>query len=82
MVAAELHISRTQLGRIEKGQQPYNQEMLETLAELYGCSVADLLIRDPSDPDGIWSIWDRAKPSERRQITEVAKALVRTGTDG
>lgn len=82
MVAAELHISRTQLGRIEKGQQPYNQEMLETLAELYGCSVADLLIRDPSDPDGIWSIWDQAKPGERRQITEVAKALVRTGTDG
>lgn len=82
VVAEHLHISRTQLGRIEKGQQPYNQELLEALADLYDCSVADLLIRDPSDPEGMWSIWDQAKPGERRQIAEVAKTLIRTGTEG
>lgn len=81
-VAEHLHISRPQLGRIEKGQQPYNQELLETLAELYGCDVPDLLMRDPTEPDSIWSIWDHAKPGERRQIVEVARALVRTGTGG
>lgn len=82
MVAAELHISQPQLGRIEKGQQPYNQDLLEALADLYGCTVADLLMRNPAEPDAIWSIWDQAKPGQRRQIVEVAKTLVRTGTDG
>ena len=82
MVAAELHISQPQLGRIEKGQQPYNQDLLEALADLYGCTVADLLMRNPTEPDAIWSIWDQAKPGQRRQIVEVAKTLVRTGTDG
>lgn len=81
-VAEELHISQPQLGRIEKGQQPYNQDLLEALADLYGCTVADLLMRDPTDKDAIWSVWDQAKPGQRAQIVEVAKTLVRTGTEG
>jgi transcriptional regulator with XRE-family HTH domain len=75
-VAAELHISQPQLGRIERGDSPYNQDMLESLAELYGCSVADLLMRDPSDPDGIWSIWDNALPGDKRMISAAAEAVV------
>lgn len=82
VVAAELHMSQPQLGRIEKGQQPYNQDLLEALADMYGCTVADLLMRDPTDKDAIWSVWDQAKPGQRAQIVEVAKTLVRTGTEG
>lgn len=89
-VAAELHISQPQLGRIEKGEQPYNQDLLEALAEIYGCTVADLLMRDPTDPEALWSIWDQAKPGERRMISAAAGAIVksasedtpRNGTDG
>ena len=83
-VAEELHMSHGQLSRIERGQQPYNQELIERLAELYMCEPVDLLIRDPSEPTNIWSIWDHAKPGERRQIAAVAEALVRgrTGTGG
>src|SRR4051812_20630647 len=51
-VAEHLHMSHSQLSRIERGKQPYNQELLEALAELYMCDVVDLLIRDPSDPEG------------------------------
>jgi hypothetical protein len=36
-------------------------------------------MRDPTDPDAIWSIWDQAKPGQRRQIVEIAKTLVKTG---
>lgn len=79
-VAAELHISRTQLGRIEKGQQPYNQELLEAVSDLYGCTVADLLMRNPKDPTAIWSIWERAKPGQREQIVKVAAASQQTRT--
>ena len=81
-VAAELHISQPQLGRIERGDSPYSQDLLEALAELYGCSVADLLMRNPTDADAIWSIWDNAKPGEKRLIAAAAQAIVKTGTDG
>lgn len=83
-VAEELHMTHGQLSRIERGIQPYNQELLERLADIYNCSPVDLLIRDPSEPTNIWSIWDQAKPGERRQIADVAEALLkgRTGTGG
>lgn len=75
-------MSHSQLSRIERGQQPYNQELLEALAELYMCDVVDLLIRDPSSPESMWTLWERAKPGERQQITAVAETLLRTGTSG
>lgn len=83
-VAEELHVTHGYLSKVERGLQPYNQEMLERLAEIYRCDVVDLLIRDPSAPDNIWSLWERAKPGERRQIETVAEALLRgrTGTTG
>lgn len=80
-VAEELHISHGQLSRIERGEQPYGQELLEKLGELYLCDPVDLLIRNPLDAAGIWSIWDQAKPGERQQIVAVAEAIVKTGTD-
>lgn len=71
-----------QLSRIERGGQPYNQELLERLADIYRCDPVDLLIRNPLDPESIWSLWDRAQPGERKQITAVAGAILRTGTEG
>lgn len=82
VVAAELHMSQPQLGRIEVGDQPYNQDLLETLADLYGCTVPDLLMRDPTKPEGIWSIWDQASEGQKAVITAAADAIFRTGTDG
>ncbi len=72
------------LSKIERGLVPYNQELLEALAELYACEPVDLLIRDPSQPSSIWSLWDHAQPGERRQIEAIAEALIkgRTGTTG
>lgn len=81
-VAEHIGISQPQLGRIERGDSPYNQDLLEALADLYGCTVADLLMRDPNEPNGIWSIWDHAKPGERRMIAAAAEAILKTGTDG
>jgi transcriptional regulator with XRE-family HTH domain len=80
-VADHLHMSHSQLSRIETFKQPYNQELLEALADLYRCDVVDLLIRDPSDPEGMWTLWEKAKPGERRRIVAIADALLReTGT--
>ena len=73
----ELGISHGQLSRIERGEQPYSQEILEGLAALFDCNVIDLLCRSPADDDLIWTIWDQAGPEERKQIASVAKALLK-----
>lgn len=77
VVAEHLHMTHGQLSRIERGQQPYNQELLEKLADLYMCDVVDLLIRDPGDPEGMWTLWDKAKPAQRLQLVAVADALLK-----
>jgi transcriptional regulator with XRE-family HTH domain len=79
--AEQIEMSRENLGRIERGEVPYSQDVLEQLAEAYNCEVADLLIRDPLEPLGIWSIWDAAKPAERLKIVDVAKVLVQSPSD-
>ncbi len=66
------------LSRIERGKLPYNQALLELLAQVYRTDRASLIMRDPSDPDGLWTIWEQLKPRERAQAVEVMKALHRT----
>ena len=80
-LAARIPMDKGNLSKVERGILPYNQEMLERIADALGTDPASLLMRDPSDPEGIWSIWDRAKPATRRQISQVAETLLRTGTD-
>lgn len=75
-------IDRTTLSRIERGLTPYNQPFLEAAAEAYSCDVADLLVRNPMDPEGIWSLWDHAQVGEKRMIVEIAKGVLKTGTGG
>jgi transcriptional regulator with XRE-family HTH domain len=81
-VELELEISEGQLSRIERGETPYSQDILEALATALRCEPADLIMRDPEQLDGIWSLLDSLKPVERLQAVEVLKALKRTGTDG
>lgn len=68
------------LSMLENGQRRYTQETLELLAEVLQTDVASLLTRDPGDGDTIWAVWQEAKPGQRRQIVEIAKTLIRTGT--
>ena len=79
-LADRLGMSKAQLSRIENGEQPYAQDFLEACAEALQTEPASLLTRDPGDPEAIWSVWDRAKPGERRQIVEIAKTLIKGGT--
>lgn len=81
-LAERIGINRAYLSKIESGKRRYDQPFLEAAAEVLRCDVADLLIRDPTDPEGIWSIWDALEPVQRSQVVEIAKTLKRTGTDG
>lgn len=81
-LAERIGISRPQLSKIEKGTRKYDQAFLEIAAEVLRCEPADLIMRDPSEPEGIWSIWDTLAPVQRQQLVDIAKTLKRTGTDG
>jgi transcriptional regulator with XRE-family HTH domain len=76
----ELDISDAQLSRIERGDQPYSQDLVEALARVLGCTDFDLLWRDPTQGSR-WSIWEEASPLEKRQAEAFIETLRRTGTD-
>jgi transcriptional regulator with XRE-family HTH domain len=77
---AAVELSHAQLGRIERGLQPYNQGLLEALAELYRTDPASLIMRDPTRDDAIWSLWDKAQEGQRQEIEQYAKFVVRSRT--
>lgn len=79
-LAARLEMTQSQISQLESGRRGYTQQTLEAIADALQTDVASLLMRDPTDPDAIWSIWDNAKPGERQMIVDIAKTLTKTGT--
>lgn len=77
-----LDTSGSMISRIENGEVPYTQDVLEALAEALRTDAASLLMRDPTNPEAMWSIWDQAKPGQRELIEELARSVIsRTGTN-
>jgi transcriptional regulator with XRE-family HTH domain len=76
-LADRLDMTPSHLSMLERGQRGYTQDTLEAVASALRTDVASLLMRDPSDPDAIWSLWDQAKPGQRRQIMEVTTKIVK-----
>src|SRR5262252_1853026 len=70
-VADRLDMTPGHISMLERGQRGYTQETLEAVAAALQTDVASLLMRDPGDSEGLWSIWDRAKPAQRRQIVAI-----------
>lgn len=79
-LADRLGTSVASISRIEGGTQPYTQDVLEALAEALQTDPASLLMRNPMDAEAIWSLWDKAKPGERRMIEDIARTVTKTGT--
>jgi transcriptional regulator with XRE-family HTH domain len=80
-VADRVGTTHATLSRIERGVQPYNQPLLEAIADALQTDPASLLMRNPEDPDGIWTVWENAEPAIRRQIIAIAQTLLKkTGT--
>jgi transcriptional regulator with XRE-family HTH domain len=74
-----LGVTHGNLSRIERGLVPYNQTLLELLAELYKTDPASLIARGPSDAEDVWSLWQTLTPAEKAQATEIIKLLKRKG---
>jgi transcriptional regulator with XRE-family HTH domain len=75
-LAERIGVVHTTIGRVERGVQSYTQDLLEACAAELGTDVASIIMRNPADPEGIWSVWDGLKPLQKRQAVQVLKALV------
>ncbi len=78
-LADRIGVKASALSYLERGQSAYTQGTLEALASALQTDPASLIMRNPNDADAIWSIWDEASEGERRQISNVVKALRRSG---
>ena len=81
--AERIGISRTQLSKIENMKSPYTQGFLQAAASAYQCTEADLIMRNPLDPDAPWSLVDqlqKAPEATRQQIRAVVETLLKTGS--
>ena len=77
----DLMISHTSIGRIEKGQQPYSQPILEAIAEALGVSVWMLLEVNPEKDGDVIDVslrLNKAPPELRKQVLGVIEALLKT----
>lgn len=73
--AEQIGMSRENLGRMERGEIPYDQDWLERAANVYGCDPADLIARNPLDDEGPWRIWEKLAEAQRRQAIKLLKVL-------
>lgn len=72
-------VSYPSLARIEVGDQPYSQPILEALADALEVPVESLLAHDPKSPDRVWEIWSQMNPQQRRQAVIILETLLRAG---
>jgi transcriptional regulator with XRE-family HTH domain len=74
-LAERIGMNQGNLSKIESGTRQYDQEFLELAADALRCEVPDLLVRDPTGPEAIWSIWEQLDAPARLQVVEIAKTF-------
>jgi transcriptional regulator with XRE-family HTH domain len=71
------------LSRIERGEQPYSQRILEALADKYLCEPWELIGRDPTKEGKVIDLVAIMNDRQRAQAVAILEALIRgDGTDG
>jgi transcriptional regulator with XRE-family HTH domain len=82
-VAEHVGMTHQNLGKIERGRVPYNETLLDILADFYRTDRGSLIMRDPSRPDPIWSIYDTLPAPKRveleRELAPTIERLKKTG---
>lgn len=68
-------ISHASIGRIEKGEQPYSQPIIEALAVALDCTVIDLLERDPNMEGDVVDLLRHLPAEKREQATAYLRFL-------
>lgn len=68
---------------LETGERGLSAKWLRKLAPALNTTPGMLLDHDPSElPNDIMEVWGNADAREKRQISDLARAIVRSGTTG
>lgn len=76
-LADRVEMTGGNLSEIENGNTGYTQATLEALAVALQCEVVDLLTRDPGDPEGIWTLWDKVKDDQKKQVIGIIEGFLK-----
>jgi transcriptional regulator with XRE-family HTH domain len=80
-LAEKVDTNANMIGYLESGERGLSAKWLRRLAPALRTTPGMLLDHDPNDlPSDIHDIWVKGTERERRQITEIARTLVKTGT--
>ncbi|MCR5875135.1 helix-turn-helix domain-containing protein [Phenylobacterium sp. J426] len=79
-------ISPGQLSRVENGNQPYTQDLLEAAAVVLQCGPEDIIMRDPTAVGAPWTLLEGLNPQQVKQLQRFVQVIreddERTGTSG
>ena len=71
------------LSKVERGLLPYNQEMLERLADVLGTDPGNLINRDPTKDGKVIDMVQRLNGADLERAAAILEAAFgRTGTQG
>ena len=68
-------VSAPSISQLETGKQGFTDTTLASLADALSCGAGDLLMRNPLDPDAVWSIWDNVPAEKRDQAMKVLRTF-------
>ena len=82
-LAAKVGTNSNMIGYLENGERGLSAKWLRKLADALDTSPGMILDHDPANLDSdILEIWATASNRVKRQISEIAKTLLRDGTNG
>lgn len=86
-VAFNVPMDKGNLSKVERGLLPYNQEMLERIADIIGTDPGNLISRDPTKDGRVIDFIQRLGPAQLERAAAILEAAFpsaeegRTGTD-
>lgn len=82
-LAKALNTNANVIGYLESGERGLSAKWLRRIAPVLKTSPGLLLDHDPNDLDSdLLEMWTGASDREKKQISDVAQALLRTGSEG
>jgi transcriptional regulator with XRE-family HTH domain len=81
-LAERVGTNQNMIGYLESGERGLSAKWLRKLAPALNTTPGHLLDHDPTEMDAdIIDIWMHADQRQRRQLSDIARTLIRTGTD-
>lgn len=81
-LAARVETNANMIQYLERGERGLSAKWLRRLAPALDTTPGMILDHDPNDLDSdVIEIWATASNREKKQLAEIARALVKTGTD-